>query len=168
MPETGNLRWEVENDADGAARLVLSGDIDDHVRMGAVEPPAASKLVVDLSGVRRISSFGVKEWVPFVRGLKARGGSIVFERCPSVMVRQFNMVPSTRAGAVIKSVFLPYFCDDCDDERNDFLLEVSGDEPPFEPPARACPECGAELEFDDVPESYFGFWTQRDELIDED
>lgn len=150
------LEVTAENEGD-AVKLVFTGELTEEARLEAVEVPVGKRLVVDLSGVRRSSSFGVRLWVRFLARLREGTSDIELVRCSSALVRQFNMVPSMREGARITSVMLPYFCGECDDER-EVLFAVEGPEPPIEPPSERCSECGEEMEFDDVPASYFTFW----------
>lgn len=166
MANDARLSWKLTRDGD-QPRLSLHGELDETSQLETLTL-AESTIAIDLEGVSRVTSFGIREWVNFIRRAQESCGEVRLVRCPAAMVRQFNMVPATRTGAVIESVFLPYFCDDCDEERNEFLLEVQGDEPPNEPPAHECPECGGELEFDDVPESYFAFWNLDSELTDQE
>ena len=157
------LRFEVAND--DAQFVSLVGDITEHSDFDKM-PVVSGDVVLDLSAARRVNSFGLRSWIAFLEQLTDRGPTTTFVRCSSAIVRQFNMVPSACKGVIIQSAHLPYFCAECDDER-ELLIDVDGKEPPEDPPEAKCGECGEEMEFDDVPEAYFAFWRGAPDLDDD-
>jgi hypothetical protein len=63
-----------------------------------------------------------------------------------------------RQGEVL-SIYLPYFCESCDQEF-ETLLDLRADFSAIaaaKPPEARCPSCRAIAEFDDVPKSYLSF-----------
>lgn len=139
--------------------LKLSGRIEAQFDLEPVDAPQASRIVVDLKEVERINSVGVRRWTRFVDELQQTGCDIVFERCSSAMVQQFNMIPATYRSAKIRSVMLPYQCEAC----GHFTERLYDDRPP-NPDSIAeeidCPECDDVMWFDDLPEFYFAFWDE--------
>jgi anti-anti-sigma regulatory factor len=150
------------------SRVLLKGEITEAAELDLALEGLRQNVILDLSGIKRVNSFGVRNWVKFIQALAEKAATISLEKCATSMVRQFNMVPTTRKGAAVTSVFLPYYCGGCDDER-EVLLPVEGQSPPEDPPEETCPTCGEEMEFDEVPESYFAFWSSSgDAFIDQD
>lgn len=133
--------------------VAVRGAITEAADFSAVLTPGPRHVVVDLSAVDRVNSFGVREWIRFLKALQGLGVRCALDGVSVAMVRQMNMIPQARGGAEVRGVFAPYYCSACDDERT--LLLASGAR---SAPERApCPMCGAHMEFDDVPEAYFAF-----------
>jgi hypothetical protein len=61
-----------------------------------------------------------------------------------------TMLPETRGKATLSSVYLPYFCDACDDDR-DVLTALPVTALPERTP---CPTCGSAMAFDDAIAAY--------------
>ncbi len=137
-------------------RVELAGEIDASFTVPATDAGGGA-LVVDLSGVRRITSFGVREWIRFLQAVSAP--RIYFTGARPALVAQFNMVAGFAGHGVVVSLYLPYLCPSCDTEsevlldlRTRFDVVKTG-----AVPDAACPRCGEPSELDDLPETYFGF-----------
>ncbi len=135
----------------------LAGTIDETTDTLALVPNGADVVVFDLDGVRRITSYGVLQWVKALKDLRAR--YYAFMRCRPSIVRQFNMVAGFGKHGELLSIYLPYFCEGCDQEfetlldlRADYVLAQTSS-----PPEGRCSRCGELAEFDDVPKSYLAF-----------
>jgi hypothetical protein len=135
----------------------LAGTIDETTDALALVPSGADMVVFDLDGVRRITSYGVLQWVKALKDLRARYYG--FMRCRPSIVRQFNMVAGFGKHGELLSIYLPYFCEGCDQEfetlldlRADYVLAQTSS-----PPDSRCSRCGEVAEFDDVPKSYMAF-----------
>lgn len=151
---------EVSDDgADGVTRLTIRGPLDDQAGIESAFRDLTGPVEVDLSGLGPIVSEGIRLWVLAVSGV-AEGCRLEFHRVPVAMIEQFNLIENARGRGRVLTFEAPYFCVACDAER-DILLEVGSEEfggpGPPRPPARACPECEADLQFDDLPERYFTF-----------
>jgi hypothetical protein len=155
---TTSVWWQEESDSEGT-RLKMFGDITEAADLSPLLSISATTVILDLQGVRRINSSGVRQWVQFINGLGKGGRRIVFDRCSVAIVHQLNMVSSFRGNAQIRSVYAPYVCTDCgkDDAR---LTQVEASTP-LVPEGVACSACGAAMEFDDLPEVYFSFQGNR-------
>lgn len=150
------ITWGLRQDR-SAALVTMSGAIDEDANFDKLlaDLRSAAEIRFDLSGVRRINSCGVREWVNFVRSLPPKAG-VVLEKCPSVVVAQINMISNFAANARVSSVHAPFICESCGHEE-DVLVDLSNGRVP-KLDTRACPECGKkELAFDDLEESYFAF-----------
>jgi hypothetical protein len=137
----------------GTIRLELAGEINETSDLRRLFR-GPGRTDVDLGGVTRINSVGVRAWLESARGASP-DLDLVFHRCSPAIVSQINMTPSLTARARVESIMAPYYCERCDEEHLVLLLveELDGENPPD----RTCQVCGSELRFDDVPEEYFAF-----------
>jgi hypothetical protein len=141
---------------DGATHIALSGDITEEARF-AEAGDLAGRVVVDLEGIQRINSCGVREWVQFVRRAPP-DSDIRYTRCPPVIVAQANMIANFLGPGHVASFLAPYYCSKCD-QATTVLLDVDRDFPEKRPvaPVKKCERCGETLVFDDFEDSYFAF-----------
>ncbi len=145
---------------DAGKRYQLEGSITEASDFKPILDGAADGVVLDLGGIERINSCGVREWIHLLEALEKKGAHPVLENCAVSMVRQFNMIETATRGATVRSVMLPYFCPACDDERA-IACAVDPLQKTTAPEEAACPKCGAAMEFDDSPEAYFAFHKPR-------
>ncbi len=133
----------------------ISGVIDDDFDL---ELAGEQEVVVfDLSGVTRITSFGVKEWRERLGPIEAQ--YLGFVCCRPALLSQFNLIPGFACGGELISFYLPYMCPECD-HFAETLLDLRGETSIFEsvaPPEMKCGECGAAMEFEDFPDYYFKY-----------
>lgn len=134
--------------------LGIEGDLDETTDFGRVAHPGSEVLIIDLGGVRRINSCGVREWVNFIRGISAKG-PVRLTRCSIAIVEQLNMVFNFRGGAQVDSFFAPYVCTKC--EASSVVLLTPAVVNGGVAPAGRCDACGSETTFDDLPERYLAF-----------
>lgn len=136
---------------DGRALATLEGDVTEFAKFDAVYGAAAGgSIVVDAAGVAHINSYGVREWIRFLRFLAEQNVEVELRRCSVPLVRQMTMLPATRFNARLGSLQLPYFCDACDDGK-DVLVTLPVATVPETAP---CPTCGAAMSFDDAVAAY--------------
>lgn len=153
---TAALTWTIGPDgAAGPTRVTLRGDITEASDFGSLLAQLSGDVTLDLEGIRLINSFGIREWMRFIRALQAQG-RVELVRCAVPIVQQLYIVPNFGAGARVASVFAPYFCMSCNAEHHELVVlapgvipEVAGSIP--------CGTCGNAMEFDDVPQTYFAF-----------
>lgn len=125
----------------------LAGDLD------------CETLVIDLSGITRLTSFGIREWVDFIDRANARCQRSYLVDCSTRVVVQLNMVMRFAGRASVLSIIAPYHCENCGADtlrRLDVLQheqEIRGADPQPIP----CDACGATAEFDDEPNRYLAF-----------
>ena len=116
-------------------------------------------LVLDTGGVKKISSFGIREWVDFVTTAATRVKQTVLIECSPKVVDQLNMVANFAGSGRVFSFYAPFRCDYCDSEHR-VLLDVAKD---FESiksmklAERPCPSCHESMYFDDDGSTYFSF-----------
>ena len=115
-------------------------------------------LIVDLAGVERINSFGVRDWVNWLTTLEKAGVATHLVSCAPAVVAQLNLVGNFSGHAAVHSFIAPYYCESCDYEHSENLR--FGDiqrAPKPKAPKRSCPQCDKAMAFDDIEESYFAF-----------
>lgn len=149
-----SLKVDIQNE--GAATLVVfSGSIDEDANLKRVLSDLSDRpaLALDVGGVERINSCGVREWVNFMRALDSVD-SIELRNCPPSFVGQLNMISNFGGASTIRSVQAPYLCDKCGHDEY-VVVKVEGVPPSVD--SRPCPKCGTEMAFDDLEDSYFAF-----------
>jgi len=152
-------RGRITIDAQGEV-LVIQGAIDEASGLLELLGRARERrLVLDLAGVTFINSLGVRDWIRMQAAAQRDGIAIELRRVAEPLIHQLNMIVATRGSAKVTSFFAPYACDGCGREEA-VLLEVAahaGALAAQQAPTIPCPECGAQLEFNDFPERYFSF-----------
>jgi hypothetical protein len=155
----GSMKVERSQRPDGFLQVKLIGSIDEHADLANVLGPAIDgDAVIDLEGIRRINSMGIRLWIPIVLEL-SRARQLRFERVPYPVVMQANCVLNLFGGARVVSVMAPYFCATCQSNRM-AIVEASEVDGATAPPSKRCPECQSTMEFDDL-DSYFSFLKAR-------
>lgn len=156
MTETrGRMTIEATGD-----QLVLAGSIDETSALHELIGRAANgKLHLDLAGVTFINSLGVRDWIRMQAAAQQANIAVQLRRVSEPLVHQLNMIIATRGNAQVTSFFAPYACDACGREES-LLVDAVANGPALvrlEPPPMTCPECGAQMAFNDFPERYFSF-----------
>jgi eukaryotic-like serine/threonine-protein kinase len=150
------LSWETNLD-DGTMKVRLSGPINEDANFAPLldELQNRGKIRFNFSGIDRINSCGVREWVNFVRSFP-HSVQLEMEQCTPVVVSQLNMISNFAGEARVLSVQAPFVCDACGHEEDILLRIADGNIPDLE--SVACPKCHApSMEFDDLEDSYFAF-----------
>jgi anti-anti-sigma regulatory factor len=157
MPMT-SFSWTFDSAAEGT-RIAISGELTETGNYRALLGEVKNDVVFDLSGVDRINSSGVREWMRFLRELKTAGRRFAFERCSSAVVAQLNMMSSFSESGEVRSVLAPYVCSACG-AHDDKLVDLGPKTPTELDLTLSCPKCSTPMEFDDLPEHYFAFQRQ--------
>ncbi len=142
--------------------LVLAGSIDESA--GLHELPARARggrLVLDLAAITFINSLGVRDWIRMQAAAQHGQLAVELRRVAEPLVHQLNMIIATRGNAHVTSFYAPYACDACGREESLLIDAVAHADQlgRLEPPVMTCPECGAQMAFNDFPERYFSFLT---------
>ena len=152
-----NDKFKIETALKDKKRVFfLKGTIDEDTTFDAVLQ-GEGEIHLNFSGVTGINSLGIRTWVNFMKELA--GKQVFYEECPPVIVRQMNMIPSFVGHAKVVSVFAPYVCEDCDQEKLVLINEQSLSQTEVElPKSFVCESCGkGEMELDGHPKQYFAF-----------
>lgn len=147
------VTFHVDRTAAGPV-LRIEGDLDETTDFGRISHPGGGVLTIDLGGVRRINSCGVREWVNFIRTITA-GAPVKLARCSIAIVEQLNMVFNFRGGATIESFQAPYCCAQC--EASSVVLLTPAEAKSATAPPRRCDACGGTSTLDDLPQRYLAF-----------
>jgi hypothetical protein len=151
----------IEKFADGTvACLKFVGMIDEGFegkKLGMTA--AADTLVLDLGGVKKISSFGIREWIDFVSTAAKVCRSIILIECTPKVVDQLNMVANFAGGGRVFSFYAPFRCDYCDSEQR-VLLQIDRDFDAIKAmklAERPCGSCKESMYFDEDGATYFSY-----------
>ncbi len=146
--------------------LRFIGTIDEDFNGADLAEGVKGTLILDLGEVRRISSFGIREWVDFIKAVDEKTHAIYFIECSPKIIDQFNMVGNFGGKGKILSFYAPYRCDYCDDDRRR-LVQVDES---FELiknmslPDVPCDSCGNPEYFDEDPESFFTYLVTQEQV----
>jgi anti-anti-sigma regulatory factor len=156
----------IEKFADGGVACIkFVGTIDESFegkKLGATA--AADTLVLDLGGVKKISSFGIREWVDFVTTAARHARQLVLIECTPKVIDQLNMVANFAGGGRVFSFYAPFRCDYCDSEQR-VLLQVDRDFDAIKglkPSERPCPACKESMYFDEDGATFFSYIIAQD------
>ena len=154
-------KLSIEKFADGPITcLKFSGTIDEGFEGNKIARAIRCEtLVLDLGGVKKISSFGIREWIDFVGVAINQAKELLLIECAPKVVDQLNMVANFAGGGRVFSFYVPFRCDYCDSEHR-VLLEMARD---FEAiktmrlAERPCPSCDESMYFDEDSSTYFSY-----------
>ncbi len=156
-----NVRWKLRR---GSGRLVVEfhGDFDETADLGSLASALYGPVAIDLGGVRRINSAGVREWIEFVRNLPDVT-ELTLIGCSKVSVAQLNLIDNFRGPAHVESFWAPYSCA-CGNER-EILLEARASDHVRRRRLPTAPlvtcSCGLAMELDELPDRYFLFLADQ-------
>ncbi|HTL37138.1 MAG TPA: serine/threonine-protein kinase [Kofleriaceae bacterium] len=119
----------------------------------------AKAIVIDVSGMTRMTSFGVRQWMKAMTAIPPAIADRYLLGCPMFFIDQLNMVLNFAGGAQILTAVAPYMCASCGSESGEMidLLTERATLKSGAAPRRTCGRCGQTLELDESPESYFAF-----------
>ena len=124
----------------------------------------ATTLILDMGAVRKISSFGIREWTDFVKSCERSVDALIAIECTPKVVDQLNMVSQFLGSkGRVFSFYAPYRCDYCDIDRR-VLLQVDRDAGAIRslrPTEQLCETCSRPSYFDEEPASFFGYLAQQ-------
>ena len=142
-----------------AVCLRLTGIIDESLDAPAIFAALPAHVVLDLAGIKRITSFGVRQWSDAMKLLGASVQHLYVLRAPSCFVDQLNMVLNFGGRSEVVTATALYFCDKCQEERpvpidvlGEHALLTSGAAPPA-----PCPTCGTAMALEEDPQQAFRY-----------
>ena len=135
----------------------LSGRLNESFRGADLATHITGNTVLDASGIERITSFGVREWIQFRQASEANGVDVYLVRCAEALTNQLTMMKGlVGKRAHVVSLRAPFMCAQCGPFQATVDLEYDGRAlGEGRAPERQCPECGREAEFDDDPSVFF-------------
>jgi anti-anti-sigma regulatory factor len=157
---TEKLRATVESDGDTSV-VKLVGFLDEENKLKRlVEKIPAGTAMIDLAGVERINSLGIRDWVNWMSALEQNGTRPVLVSCSPAIVAQINLVKNFTGHGAVKSFQVPYHCRECDEDRVIVVETSEMSSPETPPPTVPCKTCKRAMDVDEMPESYFAFLGQ--------
>ncbi|MEO7731998.1 MAG: PDZ domain-containing protein [Kofleriaceae bacterium] len=140
----------------GVGYLTLHGTLD-HAFEGKkiAESLHSKKLVVSMRDVRRFASWGMSEWMSFLRINAAR--EIYLVECSTYAVSQINLVTGLLGHSRLVSFYASYRCGSCSEERETLFL-VPRDREAIRNLAgsqQACVACGGTAQLEEYPAAFF-------------
>ncbi len=148
----GSLKAQIEP-RDGGTWIALSGPITE---LADLTPLTRQRgpLRMDLAGVDRINSVGVRNWIQFVTKAETMGLSVAFERVSPALVLQMSMITNFMGThPQIRSLLAPYLCTSCQNEHLQ-AIEVTPGVPVAVPGRLPCPKCGQPMQLDELEAMY--------------
>lgn len=140
---------------DDVTEVVIAGVIDEHADLSAI-PSIETKTRINLKGVRRLNSVGIRNWVDTMRALTDNARSVEFVECSSSIIDQLNMISGFLAHAPVKSFYGPMLCPHCDTETN-HLFDAGECRQIDRLPKVSCPSCKLPMELEDDEDTYLLF-----------
>jgi eukaryotic-like serine/threonine-protein kinase len=140
--------------------LALAGSIDETAALHELLSRArGGRLVLDLAAITFINSLGVRDWIRMQAAAQKGNLAVELRRVAEPLVHQLNMIIATRGSSVVSSFFAPYACDACGREESLLIDAIANADRliRLDPPPMTCPECSAQMAFNDFPERYFSF-----------
>src|SRR5262245_7918775 len=109
---------EIQRDTHGDTLLLkLKGNITEDSQIEDLKKDLKPNVVLDLEKVQRINSYGIRQWINVMKEIRGQVQSLLFHRCPPVIVEQFNMINNFGGGGVVYSVYLPFYCENCNQDE---------------------------------------------------
>ncbi len=139
------LRLEARETAEGVREVRVSGAIDGQAHLGALIEPARV-LRIDLAGVTRIDSLGVREWIR-VSSAIPETTEIVWVATGVPMATQLTMISNFADRARIESIHVPCRCTRCGLEHRTTCADLGQAE--LDVRRSTCNVCHAPLGLDD-------------------
>lgn len=153
-------------DLDDVLSLTFEGIIDENTFLGRIFETDKRKIKINIRGVDRINSCGVREWVNAIKEIPPKK-QLEFLECSLPMVKQFNMITNFEGHGKVVSFMAPYFCSQCNKQFENLIVlnkhfeEILN----LKAPSFSCPECRGKLEFDDLEDKYFQFAIRQESKL---
>jgi len=136
----------------GVTLLTLHGVLDEGFDgKKLAESSHTKKVVMNLRDVRRFASWGMAEWMNFLRANPETDLYLI--ECSTYSVNQINLVTGLLGHGKLVSFYAPYRCASCDEEFESLILvpedreairELADSEQP-------CPACGGSARMEKYP-----------------
>ncbi|MCE9578216.1 MAG: hypothetical protein K8W52_34135 [Deltaproteobacteria bacterium] len=141
---------------DGIDQVSVSGVVDENADLALLSTLGGRPVRVNLKGVRRINSFGVRAWMDAVRKVP-RDVVLTFAQAPSPVIDQCNMVTGFLGHGTLESFFAPMTCGECDEQVDQLFETAACRANGGKLPSTPCPRCGRPMEVDDLEDQYLLF-----------
>jgi DNA-directed RNA polymerase subunit RPC12/RpoP len=153
----------------GITFLTLHGTLDQAFEGRKIaESVHTKKLVVSMRDVRRFASWGMSEWMDFLRINASRELYIV--ECSTYAMSQINLVTGLLGHAKLVSFYASYRCGSCSEEHETLFLIPRDRAAIRDLPGshHECPTCGGRARLEDYPAAFFETIADRPSFDIED
>jgi len=140
----------------GITFLTLHGTLDQAFEGRKIaESVHTKKLVVSMRSVRRFASWGMSEWMDFLRINASRDLYLV--ECSTYAMSQINLVTGLLGHAKLVSFYASYRCGSCSEEHESLFLIPRDRATIRDLPGshHECPTCGGRARLEDYPAAFF-------------
>lgn len=151
--------------------IYLNGVITEDSQLELVDSDGEATLVLDLQGITRINSYGIRQWINNLKRLKEKSPNLIFTRCPPMVIEQFNMISNFGAEGVVQSFYLPFYSEKL--EKSELILTtvtsdlVNADHQSIIDRALKSLNAADEYVFNDIEDEYFTFLQhQKSKSVD--
>ena len=141
---------------DGVDHVSLGGVIDENADLALLTTLGSRPVRVNMRGVRRINSFGVRSWMDVIRKIP-HDIRLTFVQCPSPVIDQCNMVAGFLGHGILESFYAPMACSECDEQLDQLFETATCRANGGKLPETPCPRCSRPMEVDDLEEQYLLF-----------
>jgi len=138
--------------------LTITGRLTEAFKGESLGRELHGTVAIDLAGVERITSFGVREWLSML-GAMQDVRRLYLLRASEAVANQLSMIRKFSGSGQIVSFFAPYLCGACG-EQFELQLDCERDADAIREgnaPDAQCPRCDGKGHFDDDARSYFAF-----------
>ncbi len=136
----------------GRTVLEVAGSIDEHADLSLLGNPTGV-VEVDMRGVQRINSYGVRSWIDTIRRVPP-DVTLIFTHCPPLVVDQMNMVEGLLGHGRLASFYAPMVCPACEHEELEFVEVSTCVAAGRKLPEARCSECGSIMQLDDLEDKF--------------
>jgi hypothetical protein len=140
----------------GISYLTLGGTLNvDFVGRKIAKLIKGTKVVVNMRHVRRFASWGMSEWMDFLRINNERDVYLV--ECSTYALSQLNLVTGLLGQAKLLSYYASFRCVQCGEEIESQFIIPRDRETIRELPVsfQACPACGGRARLEEYPAAFF-------------
>ncbi|MCX5742707.1 MAG: hypothetical protein NT062_09445 [Proteobacteria bacterium] len=171
LPIVQNQKFSLEKATFGAITLLTLQGTLDHAFEGrkVAEDVNTKKLVVSMADVARFASWGMSEWMDFLRITAERDLYLV--ECSTYAVSQINLVTGLLGQAKLVSFYASYRCGSCSEEFQTLFLIPRDRQAIRELPgsSKDCATCGGRARMEEYPAAFFDTIAERPPFdIDDD
>src|SRR5262245_53512010 len=108
----------------GGVVVKISGTLDETANLGSINLKTYKEIILDLSGLARINSHGIRSWLTWLNHFD-QGRQVTVSHCPKILITQANTIKGLLpAWMHLKQLAVPYFCAECNEDFSKWI-EVS-------------------------------------------
>jgi hypothetical protein len=149
--------------------LALPKDLGDLQSFSQLALSDGQVLQLEFKDVQFVNSTGLRTFVLWLKDVESHFPKLqlLFQNVPTYMVRHLlafkNSLPKT---VDTTSIFVPYYCDNCDHEDHNVLVtaqqaRAAANLADLVSQPMVCPKCSSPMEADVVPERYLTLLLER-------